>query len=212
MIIAFSFLNLINSGYKAAIEHYNSLTTKDWLHFDVMDGKFVSNTTFNYELVKEINTYNKLYADVHLMCDNPIDDIKHYAEAGAKSITFHYEAVKKEEIMLLVNEVRTYDMKVGISIKPNTNVEVLEEFLPYLDNILIMSVEPGKGGQKFLDSSIDKIKYLRERQDKYHYLISVDGGINNETAKLVKEAGADVIIVGTYLANSLKEKTMDDLR
>ena len=90
MIIAFSFLNLINSGYKAAIEHYNSLTTKDWLHFDVMDGKFVSNTTFNYELVKEINTYNKLYADVHLMCENPIDDIKHYAEAGAKSITYKF--------------------------------------------------------------------------------------------------------------------------
>lgn len=212
MIIAFSFLSLINSGYKAAIEHYNTLTSKDWLHFDVMDGEFVSANTFDHELVKEINTYNKLYSDVHLMCENPINDIKYYAEAGAKSITFHYEAVKKEDIMLIVNEIRTYDMKVGISIKPNTSVEVLDEFLPYLDNILIMSVEPGKGGQAFIPSSLDKIKYLREKQDKFHYLISVDGGINADTAKQVKEAGADVIIVGTYLASNLNEKTLSELR
>jgi ribulose-phosphate 3-epimerase len=212
MIIAFSFLSLLNENYKEAIMEYNTLTNRDWVHFDVMDGEFVTNTTFGAELVKEINTYNKLYSDVHLMCKNPLEEIKQYAKAGAQSITFHYEAVKKEEIMLLINEIRTYEVKVGISNKPRTNVEVLEEYLPYLDNILIMSVEPGKGGQKFIESSLDKVKYLRERQNNYHYLISIDGGINAETSKLVKQAGVDVIIVGTYLANNLNKKTMDDLK
>lgn len=212
MIIAFSFLSLLDSDYEKALLEFNSLTNNDWIHFDVMDGKFVTNTTFDYDLVKEINTYNKLYSDVHLMINDPLSVIKEYANAKANSITFHYEAVKKENIMTLINEVRTYDMKVGISIKPDTDIKALDEYLPYLDNILIMSVEPGKGGQKFIESSLDKIRYLKEKQSNYHYLISVDGGINNETSKLVKEAGADVIIVGTYLANNLNKKTMDELR
>jgi len=212
MIIAFSFLSLLDENYKDAILEFNNISSGDWLHFDVMDGEFVTNMTFDYNLVKEINEYNKLYSDVHLMTKDPINEIKEYASGGANSITFHYEAIKREEIMTLINEVRTYDMKVGISIKPNTDVKVLDEFLPYLDNILIMSVEPGRGGQKFMESSLEKIAYLKEKQHSYHYLISVDGGINVETAKLVKEKGADVVIVGSYLANNLNKKTMDDLR
>ena len=212
MIIAFSFLSLLDENYKDAILEFNKLSNHDWLHFDVMDGEFVTNMTFDYNLVREINSYNRLYSDVHLMIEDPINEIKEYATAGANSVTFHYEAVNKEDIMTIINEIRTYDMKAGISIKPNTDVRVLDEFLPYLDNILIMSVEPGKGGQKFLENSLEKIEYLKEKQPSYHYVISVDGGINIDTAKLVKEKGADVIIVGSFLANNLNEKTMDDLR
>jgi pentose-5-phosphate-3-epimerase len=105
-----------------------------------------------------------------------------------------------------------YYMKVGISIKPNTDVKVLDEYLKYLDNILIMSVEPGKGGQKFIESSLDKVRYLNDKKKEYNYVISIDGGINNETCKLAKKAGCDVVIVGTYLANNLNKKTMDDLK
>ena len=212
MIIAFSFLSLLNDNYKEALIEFNNLSKTDWIHFDVMDGDFVSNTTFDFNKVKEINEYNKLYSDVHLMVSDPRKYIKEYADAKTDSITFHYEAVNKGDILDIIKEIKSYNMKVGISIKPNTDVKVLDEYLKYLDNILIMSVEPGKGGQKFIESSLDKVRYLNNKKKEYNYVISIDGGINNETCKLAKKAGCDVIIVGTYLANNLNKKTMDELR
>ena len=133
------------------------------------------------------------------MTYNPLKDLNEYKRAGADQITFHYESVKKEEIVPIINKIKSLNMKVGISVKPSTDMREIEEYLPFLDLVLVMSVEPGKGGQKFMDSSLEKIEWLNDRKINNHYLISVDGGINNETSFSVKRAGADVIVVGTYL-------------
>ena len=212
MIIAFSFLSLLNENYKDNIIKFNQFDKDGWMHFDVMDGKFVTNTTFDSSLIKEINSYNKLFSDVHLMISEPSEVIEDYSRCNIDQLTFHYEAVNEEKIMEIINKIKANNMKVGISIKPNTNVQVLDKYLPYLDYILIMSVEPGRGGQKFMENSLEKIRYLKELQAKYHYLIGVDGGINNNTSSLVKEAGADVVIVGSYLSLNLNIDTINALK
>ena len=212
MVIAFSFLSLLNDDYKNAIKKFNSLDKDNWLHYDVMDGHFVSNCTFDQDLVKEINTYNHLFSDVHLMIENPESVVKEYAKVQVDQLTFHYEAVSKDKINDIISLIKSQNIKVGMSVKPNTDICLLDEYLPYLDYILVMSVEPGKGGQKFMEKSLDHIKYLKNKQDDYHYLIGVDGGINLDTAKLVKQAGADVIVVGTYLANNLNIETINHLK
>src|SRR5690606_19757119 len=139
---------------------------------------------------------SKQFFDVHLMIETPEKYFNDYVFAGADLITFHYEAV--QDNFDLIKKIKEKNVLVGISIKPDTDVRVLDEYLPDLDLILIMSVEPGKGGQKFIPESVDKIKYLAEKRRifRYKYLIEVDGGINLETAKTVKEAGCDVIVVG----------------
>lgn len=210
MIIAFSFLSLLNDDYKSAINVFNNISDKNWLHYDVMDGRFVSNKTFDSGLVKEISSYNNCFNDVHLMINNVNNYINDYINAGADQLTFHYESVDdKKEISDIINKIKSHNIKVGVSIKPNTPIEVLDEYLSMLDYILIMSVEPGKGGQKFIEKSLDKIRYLKKEQAKYNYLIGVDGGINESTSKLVKKAGADVIVMGTYLANNLNRETIN---
>ena len=207
MIISLSILNVEKQQRKNKINEFATASLNNWIHFDVMDGKFVENKTFAYEVVNEVNEYCSLFKDVHLMTYIPNEYLKEYKEAGTNQITFHYESVNKGEILNIINEIKSLDMKVGMSIKPNTSIEELDEYLKYLDLVLVMSVEPGKGGQKFMNESLDKIRYLKRKQKDHHYLISVDGGINNETSKLVKEAGADVIVVGTYLT---KEKMTED--
>lgn len=209
MIIAFSFLSLLSENYKNSIIKFNSFNKNNWLHYDVMDGQFVGNKTFDHRLVGEISKYNKLFNDVHLMIENPIDYIEKYVSNGADQITFHYESISKDKIQDVIRKIKKLNVKVGISIKPSTKVEVLDDYLCDLDYILIMSVEPGKGGQKFMESCIDKIKYLKSKKSDNHYLIGVDGGIDNTTSKLVKDAGADVVVIGTYLANNLNSGTID---
>ena len=212
MIIAFSFLSLLNEDYKKSIIKFNDLDKSGWLHFDVMDGNFVTNKTFDFELVKDINSYNKLFSDVHLMVTNPEEVIENYNYIGVNQLTFHYEAVKEENISKIIDRIKNCGMKVGVSIKPSTNVRVLDKYLSLLDYILIMSVEPGKGGQQFIDSSLEKIKYLKDMQINNHYLIGVDGGINNHTSMLVKDAGADVIVVGSYLSKNLNTETINNIK
>ena len=167
-----------------------------------MDGKFVLNTTYDANEVEKINKQTNAILDTHLMINTPETEIMSYILAGSDIITFHYEACKniKETIKL----IKDHGIKCGISVKPNTNINVLDPYLKDLDLVLVMSVEPGFGGQKFMPSALDKIKYLKDIKDKhnFHYLIEVDGGINVVTAKLVKDAGCDVIVVGTYLMNS----------
>ena len=198
MIISLSILNIEKEDRIKQINDFMKVRD-NWIHFDVMDGSFVENKTFNYEVVKEISEYCDFFKDVHLMTYNPYEFLNEYKEAGANQITFHYESVEKEEILPLINKIKEMDMKVGISVKPSTNIKEIKEYLPYLDLVLVMSVEPGKGGQKFMESSLGKIQWLKENKKNNNYLISVDGGINNETSKLVKESGADVVVVGTYL-------------
>lgn len=171
----------------------------EWVHLDVMDGKFVPNTTFDEKLVKELRPISNKVFDVHLMIEKPVEHVMKYYEAGADYVTFHFEAC--ENIKEVLETLKKQNLKVGLSIKPATSVTVLDEFLPYLDLILVMSVEPGKGGQKFMDSCLDKIDYLvkKRSENNYSYLVEVDGGINLDTAKLVKQVGCDVVVAGTYL-------------
>ena len=199
MICSPSFLSSDFSKLKSEIL---SIDSAKWLHFDVMDGKFVKNTTYSHELVAEVKSYSKQFFDVHLMIEKPEEYLDDYIKAGSDLITFHFEAV--DDAKQVIDYIKNNNVLAGISIKPDTHIEVLDNLLPYLDLVLIMSVEPGKGGQKFIPNSIDKIKYLNEKRNSfnYRYLIEVDGGINLDTAKRVREAGCDVIVVGSFIFNS----------
>lgn len=189
-------------------ENINILTKTDidYIHLDVMDGKFVNNKTFPIEEVKEFINYEKKL-DVHFM----VSDVKKYIDdfkcLNPEYITFHYET--NCDIMDLISYIKSLNIKVGLSICPDTNVEVLDKYLPYIDLILIMSVTPGAGGQKFMENSINKIKYLKEKRKNNNYLISVDGGINDETIKLVE---SDIAVVGSFITNGNYQENIKKLK
>ncbi|HQN74948.1 MAG TPA: ribulose-phosphate 3-epimerase [Bacillota bacterium] len=199
MICSPSFLSCDFSKLETEIK---SINHAKWLHFDVMDGIFVDNITYDEKMVKKIKAISSQFFDVHLMIIEPEKHIEEYIKVGADLITFHLEAT--EDSLELIKKIKKSNVKAGISIKPQTSVESLDHLLPYLDLILIMSVEPGKGGQKFIEDSLPKISYLSRKKQlyNYNYLIEVDGGINLETAKRVRQSGCDVIVVGSFLFNS----------
>lgn len=178
-----------------------------WLHFDVMDGKFVPNTSFSLDDLLLMRKETKLFLDVHLMIENPEKYFIDYVKNGADLVTVHYEATN--ELSSLIENIKKAGVKVGVSIKPKTNVEVLYPYLKDLDLVLVMSVEPGFGGQSFIPSALEKIEKLRKEIDKNNYncLIEVDGGINKETGDLCKKSGVDVLVAGSYLFG--KEDILD---
>ena len=169
------------------------------LHLDIMDGHFFPNISFGSSIVKTLRPLTKMVFDVHLMISDPLKYLTDFVHAGADYITFHYEAV--DNPFRIIKAIKAFGIKAGISIKPNTPVSVLEPFLPFLDLVLVMSVEPGFGGQTFMMGAVPKIKQLKALKDQhnYNYLIQVDGGINNQTVLLVKEAGCDIVVAGTYV-------------
>lgn len=174
----------------------------EWLHYDVMDGHFVPNISFGYSILNDVSKITNLFLDVHLMISDPLKYIDEFVKAGADLITFHYEAY--DDINLIKETIKTIkgaNVKVGLSIKPNTTVEEIEGFIEDLDLVLVMSVEPGFGGQSFMENSLDKIAELRKIIDENNYncLIEVDGGINQDTAKKVKSVGCDVAVAGSYV-------------
>ena len=188
----------------------------EYLHFDVMDGHFVPNISFGVPVLANIAHTHKMINDVHIMISEPLKYIEKFAQAGADIITFHYEACDDEnQVNRVIDLIHKHNVKAGISIKPNTPVEVLEPFLKDVDLVLVMSVEPGFGGQSFISSALDKISFLRKKieQNNYKYVIEVDGGINAETGKLCKEAGVDILVAGSYLFGhkDIKER-MESLR
>lgn len=183
-----------------------------YLHIDVMDGHFVPNITLGPTVFKHLRPHIPMVFDVHLMITNPQKYIKDFVQAGADVITFHFEVVSN--IKEVIELIKSYNIKAGLSIKPHTDVRVLEPYLGDLDLILVMSVEPGFGGQKFMPIALDKIRYLKTRQQEFRYLIEVDGGINQETGKMCVEAGADILVAGNYIftAKSRKEAVESLLR
>lgn len=188
----------------------------EFIHWDIMDGKFVPNLSYTSEDVKKHAKCHKMVNDVHIMVADPKKESQVYVEAGADLVTFHYEAVQCPNCILkIVDYLHANGVKAGLSIKPGTSVRKILPFIGLLDLVLVMSVEPGKGGQKFMPNALKKIKKLRKTIDKKHLecLIEVDGGINDETGKLCREAGADVLVAGSYLYghDDIKER-MESLR
>lgn len=177
----------------------------DWVHVDVMDGHFVPNITIGIPVVKALQPVTKLPLDVHLMIENPEKYVEQFAKAGADILTFHYEAVDKEEIIPLINKIKSLGVKVGISIKPKTAPQVLEEFLPLVDLVLVMTVEPGFGGQKFMSDCADKIEYIK-KYAKTDLIIQVDGGINAQTGKICTQKGATSLVAGSYIYGAADKK------
>lgn len=173
----------------------------DWVHIDVMDGHFVPNITIGAPVVKSLRTITDLPLDVHLMIENPEKYIEDFAKAGADIITFHYEAVEKITIKPLIQTIKSLNVKAGLSIKPKTSPEEILEYLPHLDMLLVMTVEPGFGGQKFMQDCAEKIKIIKQYAPQ-DLIIQVDGGINDITGKICAEYGATSLVAGNYIYKS----------
>lgn len=172
----------------------------DWLHIDVMDGAFVPNITIGIPVVKAIKGITNLILDVHLMIEHPEKYIEDFANAGADIITFHYEATK-ENTQSVIDKIHSLGKKAGLSIKPNTKPEEIKDYIKDCDLILVMTVEPGFGGQKFMPDCAEKLQYIKPLQTNEQYL-QVDGGINEETGKVCKGYGANSLVAGNYIFNS----------
>ncbi len=173
----------------------------DYIHMDVMDGVFVPNISFGYSFIGALNKKIDTIIDTHLMIMNPDKYIEQFAKAGSDYITFHVEA--DCDIKKTIDLIHSYGVKAGISIKPKTNVGDILEYLPLVDMVLVMSVEPGFGGQSFMPNSIDKCKELKSLKEKngYSYLINIDGGINDKTATLIAPY-VDLAVSGSYICNN----------
>ena len=167
----------------------------EWLHFDVMDGGFVENITFGSSVLAAVRPHSHAFMDVHLMVTHPQTQVKLFANAGAQMITFHIESDCDPKAV--IDEIHALGVKAGIAVKPKTPVAEIKPYIDAVDMVLVMTVEPGYGGQGFIHDTLGKIREVRDLSpDKY---IEVDGGINRETSKLVREAGANVLVAGTFL-------------
>jgi len=187
----------------------------EYLHFDVMDGHFVQNISFGAPVLKCIYNKHHMINDVHLMITDPVLYVLDFLEAGADIITVHEEALKDEDFEKLYTTIKAHKKSIGLCIKPKTPVNTLLNYLSRVDLVLVMSVEPGFGGQKFMSESLEKIAQLRalKEENGYHYLIEVDGGINGETSKLCIDAGADILVAGSYIfKNDDYKKAIESLR
>ena len=181
---------------KEAISKVNN-TNADYLHLDVMDGIFVPNTSYSIEEIKYIINNSNKKIDAHFMVNNPIKYLNELKEYNLEYFTFHVELDNVKEI---IEKIKERNYKVGLSIKPNTDINVLKEYLEDIDLILIMSVEPGMGGQTFINRTVDRINEIKNLIGNRNIKVSVDGGINNNTIKLINDA--DIAVVGSYITNS----------
>ena len=191
------------------LERLNN-TNCEWLHLDVMDGNFVPNISFGYQLIDQIKSKSNKFFDVHLMMTNPQNYLEEFINAGADLITFHIEI--DYDISKLIFDIKQKGLKVGLAINPDTNVESLMPYLQDLDLVLPMSVNPGFGGQTFIEDTVEKIEWLKDYRmnNNLKYWIEVDGGINDKT--IDKVVNADVIVSGSYLFNGDMQSKINVLR
>ncbi len=171
----------------------------DWIHVDVMDGHFVPNLTIGAPVVSDLRKITNSPLDVHLMIENPEKYVDDFIKAGSDIITFHYEAT--DEPLKLVNHIKQNGKKAGISIKPKTTPDVIQNLLQNLDLVLVMTVEPGFSGQSFMADCAQKIEYFKNFKDKnnLNFIIQVDGGINDKTAEICKNYGANSLVAGNFI-------------
>ena len=203
MKISASFLSIKDNIKENIVKLTNN--DIDYLHLDIMDGKFVANIPWNILEIKNLINYHKPL-DVHLMVKDVNKYIDDFKQLHPTYITVHYEVL--DDVMAVINYIKKSNIKVGLSIKPNTDISLIIPYLKYIDLVLIMSVEPGLGGQKFIINSVDKIKKLKEL--KGDFLIEVDGGINDSTINLVKDA--DIVVVGSYITSGNYEERIKKLK
>ncbi|MBQ7760775.1 MAG: ribulose-phosphate 3-epimerase [Clostridia bacterium] len=184
-----------------------------YVHIDVMDGCFVPNISFGMPIIKAIRGCTNLVLDVHAMIINPDNYIDDFISSGADIVTFHFEALSIPKIHSAIWKIHSQGKKVGISIKPNTSVEALVPFLNDIDMVLIMTVEPGFGGQSFMDDMTKKVEFLDQykKEHSLNFDIEVDGGINDSTIKIVEKAGANIFVLGTAFFKSPVQIKVGDL-
>ena len=183
-----------------------------WLHVDIMDGHFVPNMSFGYAWVKAMRPITDLVLDVHLMIDTPIKYAENFCKAGADYLTIHIEADTRENIRKTLELIRSLGVKPGIVVKPKTPAEAIEEYLPMVDMVLVMTVEPGFGGQKFMADMMPKVKQLREMLDKVNPAchLEVDGGVDLNTVVTCKENGANVFVAGSAYFGAADKKSFTE--
>lgn len=191
-------LSILSTDNK--IEYVKKLnnTKTDYIHIDVMDGLFVPDTKFPIEEIKEINKASNKKLDIHLMVDNPITYIEKLNNMNINNITIHIEITK--DINYLIDKIHSLGYQARLSINPSTNVELLYPYLNKVDGILIMSVNPGKGGQEFIPNTLDKVAKIKEINNNLS--LEIDGGVNNTNVSLIKNKGIDTIVVGSYITKS----------
>lgn len=211
-IISPSVLSCDFANIQRDVEMINQ-SNADWFHVDVMDGVFVPNISFGFPVVSAIKKHATKPLDVHLMIANPDLYLEDFKNAGADWLTVHYEACA--HLHRTIQVIKSLGMKAGVALNPHTSVNVLEDILPDLDLVLIMSVNPGFGGQKFIPHALKKVAQLKELIQKTgsSALIEVDGGVNLETGKQLLDAGADALVAGSFVFNSANPtQTISDLK
>ncbi|TRW26891.1 ribulose-phosphate 3-epimerase [Criibacterium bergeronii] len=195
-----SILSAELSNIKQQLEQVKAAGIK-YLHIDVMDGLFVPNITIGQPYIKSLRKLSDLIFDVHLMIEKPERYIESFAEAGADILTIHYEACTHLDRAL--HQIKDNGMKAGVTINPSTPINILSEVLPIADLVLVMSVNPGFGGQSFIENSVSKLEWLKEvrQKENYNYIIEVDGGVNTSNIEKISNAGAELFVAGSAVFN-----------
>lgn len=196
--------------YQLVVEYAKQLQgVADLLHCDIMDGKFVEAKTYDYRVVNNINQNSLIMLDVHLMCEEPIESLDDYLNAGANILTVHYEAFKdKNQIVEARNKIKKADALAGISFCPTTEIKDIKIYIHDFDVVLVMSVTPGASGQKFMPEALDRIKELAKirEENNYKFKIEVDGGVTEDNVQDIIDAGADMIVSGSYVFKAKDRK------